>query len=296
MKLLDPAFAAQVASGATTLATCWRISRSDGAVFGFTDHDLALAFDGTSFLPSTGLDGGEQSRKLGAQVDTSDVVGIISSAAIAEDDILLGRFDGALVETFRVDWRDVATRDLVSRTTIGEITREDGSFRAELRSGQQAINIVRGRLYQSLCDAMLGDSRCGIDLADPLYRAEAAVIAIRDRYRLEIDGVAGFDDNWFGFGTATWSAGRRLGLADQILQHSRVGTADIFSFAAPVGDWVAVGDALVAQAGCDRRFPTCRGKFGNAVNFRGFPHIPGNDAILTYPRPGSVLDGAPLVP
>ena len=68
------------------------------------------------------------------------------------------------------------------------------------------LNVPRGRLYQSLCDAALGDARCGIDLADPLYRAEATVAAIRDRYRLEIAGVSGFEAGWFGFGTAQWSS------------------------------------------------------------------------------------------
>jgi uncharacterized phage protein (TIGR02218 family) len=295
MKALDPAFATHLASGATTLATCWRITRSDGVVLGFTDHDQPLAFDGTAFLPAAGLDGGEASSRLGPQVSTGEVVGILSSDAIAEDDIVLGRYDGAVVETFRVNWRDPSVRDLVSRATIGEITRADGGFTAELRSGQRALNVPQGRLYQSLCDATLGDARCGIDLGDSRYSAPATVGAIRDRYRLEVAGVGGFDEGWFGFGTAAWSTGRRTGLRDQVLSHARIGEADIFGFAAPVGDWVAVGDVLTAVAGCDRRFATCRDRFANVLNFRGFPHVPGNDFVLSYPRAGSLLDGAPLV-
>ena len=296
MRALDPAFAAHIAAGATTLATCWRLTRADGPVLGFTDHDAPLAFDGTDFVPVAGFDAGEVAAKLGPQVDTGEVVGILSSAAITEDDILLGRYDGAVVETFRVNWRDVTVRDLARRSTIGEITREDGQFRAELRSGQQALNVSQGRLYQSLCDATLGDSRCGIDLADARYRASASVIGVRDRYRLAVAGVSAFDEGWFGFGTAQWSAGRRIDLKDQILGHARVGGVDIFSFAVPVGDWVVAGDALVVLAGCDRRFNTCGIKFANTSNFRGFPHIPGNDFVLSYPHPGSPLNGEPLVP
>ena len=67
------------------------------------------------------------------------------------------------------------------------------------------------------------------------------------------------------------------------------------AFAAPVGDWVVAGDAVTVLAGCDRRFATCRDKFANSINFRGFPHIPGNDFVLSYPKPGSVLNGQPLV-
>jgi uncharacterized phage protein (TIGR02218 family) len=295
MKALDPAFAAHIARGATTLATCWRLTRQDGVVLGFTDHDQPLGFDGTNFLPAAGLDGSTASARLGGQVDTSEVVGVLSSDAIAEDDILLGRYDGARVETFRVNWRDVAVRDLVSTTTIGEITREDGKFRAELRSGQQALNVPKGRLYQSLCDATLGDARCGINLADPRYRGTANVAAVRDP-RLEITGVSGFAEGWFSFGTARWTSGRRTGIDDQILSHTRIGGADIFGFGAAVGEWVAVGDTCTVFAGCDRSFVTCKARFANTANFRGFPHIPGNDFILGYPQPGAARNGAPLVP
>lgn len=294
MRTLDPGLAAHLESGATTLATCWKITRGDGVVLGFTDHDLTIGFDGVDFVPAHGLDGGEAPQKLGPQVATTEVVGVLHAAAITEDDILLGRYDGAAVETWRVNWRQPDQRLLLRRASIGEIVREDGVFRAELRSGQQALNVPAGRLYQALCDAELGDARCGIDLEDPEYRAEAQVLEVRDRHHLAIDGAGGFAEGWFGFGTASWSSGRRSGLVDRIVSQSRLAGMDVFGFAEAVGDWVLPGDALVARAGCDRRFATCRAKFGNGVNFRGFPHIPGNDFVLRYPREGDRRDGRPL--
>ena len=269
--------------------------RGDGVVLGFTDHDEALTFDGTDFVPAHGLDGGEVAHKLGPQTDTSEVVGILHSAAITEDEILLGRYDGAVVETWRVNWRDVAQRHLQRRSSIGEIVREDGAFRAELRSAQQTLNQPRGRLYQALCDASVGDVRCGVNLEDAAFKAVANVVDVMDRYRLEVGGMAGFDEGWFGFGRAQWQSGKRSGVADQSVSHARTGGADVLGFAVPVGDWVVPGDALTAHAGCDRRFATCGEKFANAVNFRGFPHIPGNDFVLRYPRAGSQMDGRKLV-
>lgn len=215
MRTLDPGFAAHVESGATTLATCWKITRTDAVVFGFTDHDQTLSFDGTDYLPM--LDGSEVPARLGAQIDTGEVIGVLRSDAIAEDDIVAGRFDGAEVETWRVNWRDVTQRVLLRRATIGEIVREDGQFRAELRSGQQALNRVRGRVYSPFCDAVLGDARCAVSPAHPDF-----------------------------------------------------------------------------ALGCDRQLGTCRDRFGNVANFRGFPHIPGNDFVLKYPRSGEALDGGAL--
>jgi len=295
MRTLEAGVAAHLASGTTTLATCWRISRADGVVLGFTDHDEALSFDGTEYAPAHGLDGSEAPSKLGPQVDTAEVVGVLSSDAIAEDDILLGRFDGAEVETWRVNWRDVLQRWLVRRATIGEIVREDGVFRAELRSGQAALNVPKGRVYQALCDAELGDARCGVDLSDDAYRAEAVVAEVLDRFRLRIEGIDGFDEGWFAFGMAAWASGKREGLRDRVVTAVREGGADVLGFATPVGEWVIEDEALVLTAGCDRRFATCVGRFGNAVNFRGFPHIPGSDFVLRYPREGDVRDGRKLV-
>lgn len=295
MRALEAGFAAHLASGATTLATCWRIVRRDGLVLGFTDHDEPLGFGADTYTPAHGLDGSEAPSKLGAQVDTSEVVGLIHSDAIDEADIVLGRYDGARIETWRVNWRNPDERMLVRESTIGEIVREDGAFRAELRSGQAALNQAQGRLYQPLCDAELGDARCGVDLESAAFRATASVIGVRDRFRIAVEGIAGFAEGRFALGLAAWANGKRDGLRDRVLSAERLGGVDVLGFAAPVGDWVAEGDVLTLTAGCDRRFATCRTRFANAENFRGFPHIPGNDYVLRYPKSGDVLDGGKLV-
>ena len=117
---------------------------------------MTLGFGETEFAPAHGLDGGEIVQKLGAQTETAEVLGVLHSEAISEDDIALGRYDGARVQSWRVNWRALEQRELIRTDTIGEITREDGVFRAELRSGQHAMNVPRGRLYQHMCDARLG--------------------------------------------------------------------------------------------------------------------------------------------
>ncbi|MDB5588312.1 MAG: hypothetical protein JWP26_3282 [Devosia sp.] len=294
MRTLDVGFAAHIVGGETTLANCWRITRSDGVVLGFTDHDGTLTFDGTDFGPAHGLDGAEAPAKLGGQVDTSQVLGVLHTDAISEDDILLGRYDGAEVESWRVNWADVSQRLLLRRDSIGEIVREDGVFRAELRSSQQGLNARHGRIYQGLCDAELGDARCGVNAASAAFRGAATVEAVEDAYRLRVSGLAGFEAGWFAFGSALWGAGRREGLRDGVIGHARNGAADVLAFGV-AGEWVEVGDTLAVTAGCDRRFSTCKTRFGNAVNFRGFPHIPGSDFVLRHPRAGDALDGRAVV-
>jgi uncharacterized phage protein (TIGR02218 family) len=295
MKDIGADLAAHLAGGETTLAQCWRVIRTDGVVLGFTDHDVALTVSGTPCRPLHGLDGGEVPARLGAQVETGEVIGILADEAIAEDDILLGRYDGAQVETWLVNWRSPDQTLLRRVDTIGEIIREDGIFRAELRSAQEALNTVRGRLYQGLCDAVVGDARCGVNLGASGRSGTATVTGIIDPFCVSVSGLAGFAEDWFAHGLASWSLGKKAGLTDAVLTHNRIGDAIVLGFVHRVGDWVAVGDTLTVTAGCDRRFATCREKFGNTVNYRGFPHVPGSDFVLRHPREGDALDGRAVV-
>ncbi len=295
MKTFDPAFSQHIASGATTLCTCWLIERSDGVRLGFTDHDVALEFDGQVFLPACGLEGSEVASKLGAQVDTSEVTGFLHSEAISAEDILLGRYLGARVTSMRVNWRDVNMRGTLRVDLIGEISRHDGIFRAELRSMLQLMNIAKGRRYNSFCDTVPGSVRCGIDLEDPAFSTGAEVALVRDRFALEVSGTESFETGWFSLGAVLWQTGKRILLKDRLASHSLEGETVVFRFDEPVGDWIVSGDQMRVYAGCAGSFSVCREKFSNGINFQGFPHIPGNDFLLSYPRAGDSFSGSALV-
>ena len=45
----------------------------------------------------------------------------------------------------------------------------------------------------------------------------------------------------------------------------------------------AIGDLVEIVEGCDKMLATCAGRFGNAANFRGEPHLPGIDLLTRYP-------------
>ena len=56
-----------------------------------------------------------------------------------------------------------------------------------------------------------------------------------------------------------------------------------------------VGSDAFPGMSCDKRWRTCVDAFGNGENFRGFPHLPGNDAAYGYASDGQVMDGGALV-
>jgi uncharacterized phage protein (TIGR02218 family) len=91
-----------------------------------------------------------------------------------------------------------------------------------------------------------------------------------------------------------WTSGANAGLRFEVAQQDvREASVALTLMQAPVRP-VAVGDTFVVRAGCDKRLETCAGRFANAVNFRGFPHIPGNDTVIRYARRDGTNTGEPL--
>lgn len=125
-------FLDHLASGLTTLSRCWCLRRADGWVQGFTDHDTDISFDGVDFRAGTGLTANALMQTTGLSIDNSEALGALSDASVTEADIRAGRFDGAKVEAWLVNWENPAERILQFRGTLGEITRSGGAFRAEL--------------------------------------------------------------------------------------------------------------------------------------------------------------------
>jgi uncharacterized phage protein (TIGR02218 family) len=282
MKSLSPALQAHLDDGTTALSWCWRISRADGVALGFTDHDSALAFDGTDFEPESGFAASEIRAGSDLAVDAQDATGVLTSDRIAETDILDGRWDNAAVELWRVNWADTSQRVLLRRGAVGQIRRGRMAFVAEVRSLAHVLGQTVGRTFQAGCDAALGDARCGIDLENAIYKGTGVVTdLLRDRAFMA-SGLSGFDAGWFTSGTLTWTSGANAGRVTEVLSH---GLADAIAtlalLEAPVRA-IAEGDGFVARAGCDKRIATCGAKFANVANFRGFPNIPGQDAVLRY--------------
>ena len=281
-------------SGTTTLAWCWRLTRNDGAVFGFTDHDRPLTFDNTTFESESGFTASEIRSGSDLSVDAQEVEGVLTSTTITETDILDGRWDNATVEIWRVNWADTTSRALLRRGAIGQVRRGRLHFVAEMRSLAHVLGQTIGRTFQASCDAALGDARCGVDLNTAAFKASGTVVSLSGDRGFAVSGLSGFAEGWFALGTLQWLTGANTGRKAEVLSHAIVG-ADVIIvlLEAPVRP-AEVGNTFDIFAGCDKRFETCQAKFANAVNFRGFPHIPGQDTIIRYAAKGDANSGTVL--
>lgn len=292
MSGFDEPFLAHLARDVTTLCHCWTVAPADGTVLGFTDHDRPLTVGGVSCEPQTGMTATEARDAIGLAGDATDVEGALSSEAISEADIAAGRYDGAVVTTYLVNWRAPAQHAVLRSATVGKITRADGAFRVELNGPAAALEKRVGRFFRRTCDAKLGDARCGFDLTQAGFHGTGTVTDRRGS-EIEVSGLDAFAAGWFSLGELTWIGGAMAGRTARIAAHIE---GDRVLLALEEGaDGVEAGDAFTIVAGCDKRFETCRTKFANRLNFRGFPHMPGNDAAYAYVTDGIEFDGGALV-
>lgn len=294
MKSLSPEFQAHLDSGTTTLCNCWKLTRRDGVVFGFTDHDEDLTFDDITFEGVAGMNASAIESSAGLSVDNLDVAGALTSDSLTEDDLISGRFDDADVEIWRVNWSDVSQRVLMRKGNLGEVARGRSAFRAEIRGLAHKLNQPIGRIYQFTCDAALGDGRCKVDLSNTAYTAIATVTEVTDNRLIEVAGLDQFTSDWFARGLALATTGANQDLNFELRGHINNGASATLEFWQPAPNDLEVGDQLSVTAGCDKSFATCRSKFSNGLNFRGFPLMPGNDFVTSYPRRGDGHSGGSL--
>jgi uncharacterized phage protein (TIGR02218 family) len=286
MRSLPPGFQEHLDGGATTLSWCWKLVDASGRVFGFTDHDCDLDIAGLRYEASSGFTASEMQSALGLGVDNLEIAGALRSDRLSDSDLAAGRFDDATLEIWLVNWSDLDHRILMRTGTIGEITRNEAGFIAEVRGLAHALSRPQGRLYQYGCDAELGDARCRVDVAAPVFRAEGTVAAVLSVSRFAADGLAAFADGWFARGRLTWTGGANAGSGVDVRSHRLADGRVTLDTWQPAAAPIAAGDGFDLIAGCDKQFATCRDKFSNAVNFRGFPHMPGNDFVLSYATGG----------
>jgi uncharacterized phage protein (TIGR02218 family) len=278
---------AHLDDGATTLCWCWMLIRHDGLVQGFTDHDRPLSFDGVTYDAVSGFTASQIESSLGLAVDNLTLAGALSSTSLNEADLAAGLYDDAAIRIWRVNWAEPGQRVLLKAGTLGEVTRVGHGFQAEIRGLAQALNQPVGRVFGHLCDADLGDARCGVHLA-----VSIGTIAIAyDSRRFSVAGLGSFATGWFDGGKLTFTTGVNAGRAMEIKRHAVTGAIVTIELWQSMSAIVADGDAFTVTPGCDKQLVTCQTKFSNAVNFQGFPHMPGNDAVLAAPMSGKVMDG-----
>lgn len=274
MQTIPTALATHLASEVTTLATCWSITRKDGVALYFTEHDRDVMVDGHTYQAADSMAVSALSSSIGLAVDNLEFEGMLTATAITEADLLSGRYDHAEIRIFMVNYADPTMGKLDLKTGwLGEVTRQDGKFTAEMRGLSSHLQQVIGEVYTRNCRAQLGDARCGVNLAP--YTVTGTVTAVEAAHAFSDSSKTQAAD-YFASGVVTFTSGANAGLSMEVREFSN----GRFGLFLPMPYALVVGTTFTAVAGCDKRIESCISRFHNAVNFRGEPHVPGTDKLL----------------
>jgi len=258
----------------TTIAFCWRLERADGAGLALTSSDGNIESDGIPYRSAPGVTPASVSRSIGLEPDSGEIAGALTADSLSESDLALGRWNGASVRLFAVDWQDPASEAIpLLGGELGEVSIAGDGFSAELCGAAARLTKAPCPSTTSECRAELGDKKCRVDLAGRTVRA---TIVSASGNMLVLDRLV---DATFLFGRLRILGGENCGLASAILSASgtQVSLRDRPRAA------IEEGTAVELREGCDKRFETCVSRFRNAVNFRGEPHLPGTDLLTRYP-------------
>lgn len=261
----------------TSLAFCWRIERRDGICLGFTSHDRDLERDGLVYRAAPGMLPSAVAVSDGFDASTLDVSGALTSDSISEADLEAGRWDRAAVSLFLVDWEDPDGERLpLVRGELGDVSVKANGFEAELRGLAALLEQAVVEQTSPGCRAELGDRRCRVDMAARVHVTRVAALAGEAAI---VVADASSEANAYGQGRLRWIGGANGGLESVVTASD--GPQLILQEPPPFA--IAEGDLVEIAQGCDKSFATCAGRFANAGNFRGEPHLPGMDLLTRYP-------------
>jgi uncharacterized phage protein (TIGR02218 family) len=259
-----------------TIALCWRLERRDGIALGFTTHDRDLSRDGLTYRAAPGMLPSAISLSDGFRAEALDVSGALTSDAISAADLKAGRWDGAALSVLMLDWEEPGGEAFaVARGELGEVSVKADAFEAELRGAAALLDAPVSEQTSPGCRARLGDQRCRVDMAGRTRLTRIAAVPADDMVEIA-DGGAGND---LGGGRLRWLTGPNSGLENGVLR-SEGAALTLYD---PPAFPAAPDDLVEVVEGCDKLLATCAGRFGNILNFRGEPHLPGVDLLTRYP-------------
>ncbi len=259
----------------TNAAYGWRLERHDGVTLGFTSHDRDVQIDGLLYSARPGLEPTSIINSAGLDTDGLEISGSLTSDAIRDDDLRLGRWDDAQMQIFLFDWSDPAAgKRILATGSLGEISYSQNGFTAELKGPAAALGRAVIPTTSPTCRARFCDAACGLNRRRFVQMATVVSVQI-DRVTLS----AAPPSNSVQYGSLRWLDGDACGLTSGIFAQSG---AEL-TLTDPVRANILAGAHVEVFEGCDKTITTCQNRFANTINFRGEPYLPGNDALTRYP-------------
>ena len=279
MKTISTALKTHLGEQSTSLCSLLKVTRKDGFVFGFTDFDTDIVYQSVTYKANTGHTPSSIVTSSALNVDNLEIETHVDTTTITESDVNAGLWDYANVEIIRVNYQDLTQGAMYLRKgSLGQIKFGRNQVIVELRGLMQTLQQIIGRIYAPSCDADLGDSKCGFNLATAGFTVSGTITSVtsgREFFDSSRSEAVGFFDG----GKITFTSGLNNNYQMEVKTFGGGGGA--ISLQQHMPDTVSIGDGYTMIAGCDKVRETCVNKFNNVINFRGFPDIPGTDRLVS---------------
>jgi len=181
MKTINGSLATHIAGETTSLATCWKLKRTDGTIIVATTLNIDITFDlgdGDGLLTykaATGYNRTALAATSDFKIDNMEVHGLIESATITKEDVRAELFDFAEVKIFMVNWKDLSQGELkLVRGFLGQVNMKDDLFFAEMRGLMQLYATEVGDIVIPECRADLFDLKCLVKELPGIWTAATA--------------------------------------------------------------------------------------------------------------------------
>jgi len=308
MKSISSQLATHLQQDSTTLSRLWKITRKDGTILLFTDHDQDITYGtlGGGYSPPPaiykamhGFTSTATAKKADNSPDNMEVVGFLDSTAITEADIRAHLYDFCDIELRVVNWADLTQGDLkLIKGTLGNVKMVNGQFQAEIRGLNQFLTTMLGGTYGPVCRADLFDAgpdtgnhyRCQLNRSDYVQTGSVTVsygptnIVPPTNSLLRISphfSAIPAPATWFNDGIIKFTSGVLNGYQFEI-QNWDGATLTLFA-GVPMPFQPSPGDTYEIEPGCNKLRSDCRDKFVNIINFQGEPDMPGLQVLMQTP-------------
>lgn len=285
MRSVPAAITAARESASSRLCQIWEVTRTDGTILRFTEHDRDIEYDGETYLATASFDPSSIKANADMAVGDMDVKGAFSVGEVTAADVLAGKFQGASFWVGEVLW-DAPEEgvDILKFGWLGRCKEVGGQFTFELLGPAMMLQHTIGEIYSPTCRAAFGDSRCKVDTS--AYTTTSSVLSVTSR-RQFVASVLGAQ---WDYGLLTWTSGANSGVSIEV----RTAETELEEYTPPYLPLtinaflptpfdIAVGDEFTLIAGCNKTLAMCRDRFDNVLNFRGEPHVPVSDDLIRGP-------------
>jgi uncharacterized phage protein (TIGR02218 family) len=264
-----------------------RVWLTDGTDLALCGGNRNLTVGAIEYVAGAAPDASDIEFMATIEVSNLDIEGPLASTSITAAELRIGRWDNAkiLLSLANPEHPEYGAIP-IQKGWLGKVWEDDTKFRAEFRSLKSAFKAVIVENVISTCLATLGDARCKVVFdGSPTLVVTGTVdeidtdnVTIHDETRTEPPHPSG--TSYFIGGKLTWLTGANAGLSMEI----REATEGVIQLGLAMPYEVLAGDTYQLTPGCSKLVGDCKATFDNIVNFRGFPHLGGNNLLVQQGR------------